>query len=162
MFTLAGVACGLAPSAGPLIPARGLQRLGAALLAPQTRALVVSVFPAQRRGTAMGVWGMVAGLATLSGPTLGGILVSIVGWRWIFLVDVPIGAAALVLTYLVVPHERNGRGHRFDLVGVPIATAALFCLAFGLQEGERYGWGAGIWGLLAAGFARCSATGTSP
>ncbi|WP_234343261.1 DHA2 family efflux MFS transporter permease subunit [Streptomyces sp. WM6372] len=153
VFTLASVACGLAPSAGLLIAARGLQGLGAALLAPQTMALIVAVFPAQRRGTAMGVWGMVAGLATLSGPTLGGILVSTVGWRWIFLVNVPIGVAALVLTYLVVPDVRNGRGRTFDLVGVLIATAALFCLAFGLQEGERYGWGAGIWGLLAAGVA---------
>ncbi|MEV6583989.1 DHA2 family efflux MFS transporter permease subunit [Streptomyces sp. NPDC051582] len=153
VFTLASVACGLAPSAGLLIAARGLQGLGAALLAPQTMALIVSVFPAQRRGTAMGVWGTVAGLATLSGPTLGGILVSTVGWRWIFLVNVPIGVAALALTYLVVPDVRNGRGHRFDLAGVLIATAALFCLAFGLQEGERYGWGAGIWGLLAAGVA---------
>ncbi|MFF4851151.1 DHA2 family efflux MFS transporter permease subunit [Streptomyces sp. NPDC001194] len=153
VFTLASVACGLAPSAGLLIAARGLQGLGAALLAPQTMALIISVFPARRRGTAMGVWGMVAGLATLSGPTLGGILVSTAGWRWIFLVNVPIGVAALVLTYLVVPDVRNGRGRTFDLVGVLIATAALFCLAFGLQEGGRYGWGAGIRGLLAAGTA---------
>ncbi|WP_328765518.1 DHA2 family efflux MFS transporter permease subunit [Streptomyces sp. NBC_00272] len=153
VFTLASVACGLAPNAGLLIAARGLQGLGAALLAPQTMALIVSVFPAQRRGTAMGIWGMVAGLATLSGPTLGGTLVSTVGWRWIFLVNVPIGVAALVMTYLVVPDVRGGRSHRFDLVGVLIATAALFCLAFGLQEGGRYDWGAGVWALLAAGVA---------
>ncbi|MFE2145896.1 DHA2 family efflux MFS transporter permease subunit [Streptomyces sp. NPDC059456] len=154
VFTLASVACGLAPGAGPLIAARGLQGLGAALLAPQTMALIVSVFPAQRRGTAMGIWGMVAGLATLSGPTLGGVLVSTVGWRWIFLVNVPIGVAALVLTYLVVPDVRSGRGsRRFDLVGVLLATGALFCLAFGLQEGERYDWGVGVRALLTAGVA---------
>ncbi|MET7910376.1 DHA2 family efflux MFS transporter permease subunit [Streptomyces avermitilis] len=150
-FTLASVACGMAPDPALLIAARVVQGLGAALLVPQTMTLIVSVFPAQRRGAAMGIWGMVAGLATLSGPTLGGILVSTVGWRWIFLVNVPIGLAALALTFLVVPDIRHGRKHGFDVMGVLIATAALFCLAFGLQEGERYHWGAGIWALLAAG-----------
>lgn len=153
VFTLASIACGLAPNAGALIAARAVQGVGAALLIPQTMTLIVSVFPAARRGTAMGIWGTVAGLATLSGPTLGGVLVSTVGWRWIFLVNVPIGVAALVLTFLVVPDIRSGRGHRFDLTGVLIATAALFSLAFGLQEGERYHWGTGIWALLAAGVA---------
>ncbi|MET7605943.1 DHA2 family efflux MFS transporter permease subunit [Streptomyces avermitilis] len=150
-FTLASVACGMAPDPALLIAARVVQGLGAALLVPQTMTLIVSVFPAQRRGAAMGIWGMVAGLATLSGPTLGGILVSTVGWRWIFLVNVPIGLAALALTFLVVPDIRHGRKHGFDVMGVLIATATLFCLAFGLQEGERYHWGPGIWALLAAG-----------
>ncbi|WP_326660951.1 DHA2 family efflux MFS transporter permease subunit [Streptomyces sp. NBC_00385] len=153
IFTLASVACGTAPDATLLIAARVVQGLGAALLVPQTMALIVSVFPAQRRGTAMGIWGMVAGLATLSGPTLGGILVSTVGWRWIFLVNVPIGLAALALTFLVVPDIRHGLKHRFDVMGVLIATAALACLAFGLQEGTRYHWGPGIWTLLGAGAA---------
>ncbi|MFD8986031.1 DHA2 family efflux MFS transporter permease subunit [Streptomyces sp. NPDC059564] len=153
VFTLASVACGLAPGAGFLIAARALQGLGAALLVPQTMTLIISVFPARRRGTAMGVWGMVAGLATLSGPTLGGVLVSTVGWRWIFLVNVPVGIAALLLTWLVVPDVRTGRTGRFDLTGVLIATGALFCLTFALQEGRHYHWGAGIWALLAAGAA---------
>ncbi|MEV0095160.1 DHA2 family efflux MFS transporter permease subunit [Streptomyces sp. NPDC050738] len=153
VFTLASVACGLAPTAGLLIAARAVQGLGAALLVPQTMALIIAVFPAARRGTAMGIWGTVAGLATLSGPTLGGILVSTVGWRWIFLVNVPIGIAALILTFLVVPDLRTGRTRRFDFMGVLIATTALFCLAFGLQEGGHYHWGPGIQALLAAAVA---------
>ncbi|MFD6529997.1 DHA2 family efflux MFS transporter permease subunit [Streptomyces sp. NPDC060184] len=153
VFTLASVACGMARDPAQLIAARAVQGLGAALLVPQTTTLIVSVFPAARRGTAMGVWGMVAGLATLSGPTVGGVLVSTVGWRWIFLVNVPVGLAALVLTFLVVPDLRPGRRHRLDVVGVLIATAALFCLAFGLQEGERYHWGPGILTLLTCGLA---------
>ncbi|MFG2622705.1 MFS transporter [Streptomyces sp. NPDC048507] len=157
VFTLASVACGLAPGAGFLIAARGLQGLGAALLVPQTMTLIVSVFPAQRRGTALGVWGTVAGLATLSGPTLGGILVSTAGWRWIFLVNVPVGIAALLLTLLVVPDVRTGRTCRFDLTGVLLATGALFCLAFGLQEGGHYRWGPGILALLAGGAALAGA-----
>ncbi|WP_371602083.1 DHA2 family efflux MFS transporter permease subunit [Streptomyces sp. NBC_01220] len=151
VFTLASIACGIAAGPAALIAARAVQGLGAALLVPQTMTLIISVFPAQRRGAAMGIWGMVAGLATLSGPTLGGLLVSTVGWRWIFLVNVPIGLAALALTFLVVPDIRHGRKHRFDVMGVLIATAALFCLSFGLQEGEHYHWGSGIWALLAAG-----------
>ncbi|MFE2322584.1 DHA2 family efflux MFS transporter permease subunit [Streptomyces sp. NPDC059385] len=153
VFTAASIACGLATGPVMLIAARGVQGLGAALLTPQTMALIMSVFPAARRGTAMGIWGMVAGLATLSGPTLGGVLVSTVGWRCIFLVNVPIGIAALVLTYLVVPDVRTGRTRTFDVPGVLLATGALFCLTFALQEGEHYHWGTGIWGLLAAGAA---------
>ncbi|MFF2133388.1 DHA2 family efflux MFS transporter permease subunit [Streptomyces olivochromogenes] len=160
VFTLASIACGLAPTATALIAARVVQGLGAALLTPQTMTVIVAVFPAERRGTAMGIWGMVAGLATLSGPTLGGVLVSAVGWRWIFLVNVPVGVAAFVLTFLVVPDIRPSRTHRFDLTGVLLSAAALFCLAFGLQEGEKYQWGPGIWlllgvaGALGAGFVR--------
>ncbi|MFF2192465.1 DHA2 family efflux MFS transporter permease subunit, partial [Streptomyces sp. NPDC058157] len=153
VFTLAGVGCGLASGATALIAARVVQGLGAALLTPQTTTLIASVFPAARRGTAMGVWGVVAGLATLSGPTLGGILVSAAGWRWIFLVNVPVGLAALALTFLVVPDIRPARTRRFDLTGVLLSGAALFCLAFGLQEGRRYDWGTGIQALLAAGAA---------
>uniref|UniRef100_A0AAU1LN82 DHA2 family efflux MFS transporter permease subunit n=1 Tax=Streptomyces sp. NBC_00148 TaxID=2903626 RepID=A0AAU1LN82_9ACTN len=157
VFTVASLACGLAPTPTALIAARVVQGLGAALLTPQTMTLIIAVFPAERRGTAMGVWGMVAGLATLSGPTLGGFLVSALDWRWIFFVNLPIGIAALVLTLLVVPDIRPGRAHRFDLTGVVLATGALFCLAFGLQEGESYHWGAGIWWLLVAGAALSAA-----
>ncbi|MFE6936649.1 DHA2 family efflux MFS transporter permease subunit [Streptomyces sp. NPDC057699] len=157
VFTVASLACGLAPTPTALIAARVVQGLGAALLTPQTMTLIIAVFPAERRGTAMGVWGMVAGLATLSGPTLGGFLVSALDWRWIFFVNLPIGIAALVLTLLVAPDIRPGRAHRFDLTGVVLATGALFCLAFGLQEGESYHWGAGIWWLLVAGAALSAA-----
>ncbi|UZK58010.1 DHA2 family efflux MFS transporter permease subunit [Streptomyces drozdowiczii] len=151
VFTAASIACGLATGPVMLIVARGVQGLGAALLTPQTMTLIMSVFPAQRRGTAMGIWGMVAGLATLSGPTVGGVLVSTLGWRWIFLVNVPIGIAALALAFLVVPDLRTGRTRTFDIPGVLLATGALFCLTFALQEGEHYHWGPKIWGLLAAG-----------
>ncbi|MEV0847338.1 DHA2 family efflux MFS transporter permease subunit [Streptomyces sp. NPDC049954] len=151
VFTLGSLACGLAPTAAALIGARIVQGLGAALLTPQTTTLIVAVFPAERRGTAMGVWGSVAGLATLCGPTLGGFLVSAAGWRWVFLVNLPVGAAALVLTFLVVPDLRPGRARRLDLPGVLLVTAALFCLAFGLQEGGGHHWNAGILTLLGAG-----------
>ncbi|MFF7985676.1 MFS transporter [Streptomyces sp. NPDC007901] len=113
---------------GVLIAARLVQGLGAALLTPQTMALVMAVFPAERRGTALGVRGSVAGVATLSGPTLGGPLVSTVGWRRVSFVNVPIGLLVLALTFLLVHDLRTGRAHRLDLPGVLLALAgtALF------------------------------------
>ncbi|MFI1510534.1 DHA2 family efflux MFS transporter permease subunit [Streptomyces sp. NPDC020597] len=153
LFTLASIACGLAGTPGLLIATRAVQGLGAAMMVPQTMVLIMAVFPAERRGTAMGVWGSIAGVATLSGPTLGGLLVSTIGWRWIFFINVPIGVAVVVLTFALVPDIRPARAHRFDVPGVLVATAALFCLAFGLQEGERYHWNAGIVALIAGGLA---------
>lgn len=153
VFTAASAVCGLAGGIGVLVAARLVQGLGAALLTPQTMALVMAVFPAGRRGTALGVWGSVAGVATLSGPTLGGLLVSTVGWRWVFFVNVPIGLLVLALTFLLVPDLRTGRAHRLDLPGVLLSTAALTCVTFALMEGDRYAWNPGILALGAAGLA---------
>jgi EmrB/QacA subfamily drug resistance transporter len=149
VFTLASLACGLAPNPTLLIAFRAVQGLGAALLMPQTMAIIIGVFPAEHRGTALGVWGAVAGLATVAGPTLGGFLVTFLSWRWIFFVNVPIGVVVLALAVAVIPDTRMERQHRIDLLGVSIATASLFCLTFGLIEGQRYSWGIGIWALFA-------------
>lgn len=151
VFTAASAVCGLAGGIGVLVGARLVQGLGAALLTPQTMALIMAVFPAGRRGTALGIWGSVAGVATLSGPTLGGLLVSTVGWRWVFFVNIPIGLLVLALTFLLVPDPRTGRAHRLDLPGVLLSTAALACVAFALMEGDRYSWNAGILALAATG-----------
>jgi EmrB/QacA subfamily drug resistance transporter len=150
IFTVASLACGLAPNPALLIIFRAVQGLGAALLMPQTMAIVIAIFPAERRGTALGIWGAVAGLATVAGPTLGGLLVTVADWRWVFYVNIPVGILVLVLTYLVIPDTRIERNHRFDLFGVALATAGLFCLTFGLIEGQRFSWNAGIWVLFAA------------
>ncbi|QXJ19823.1 DHA2 family efflux MFS transporter permease subunit [Actinomadura graeca] len=149
LFTLASVLCALAQGPAQLIAARAVQGLGAAALLPQTMTLIIAAFPPERRGAALGVWGGVAGLATIAGPTLGGFLVAAAGWRWIFVVNVPVGVAVLVLAAVLVPDVRQGARHRLDVPGVVLATAALLCLTFGLTEGQRYGWNAGIWALLA-------------
>ncbi|MEO5873881.1 MAG: MFS transporter [Streptosporangiaceae bacterium] len=150
VFTLASLLCGLAAEPWQLIAARVLQGLGAAMLMPQTMALIIAHFPAERRGTAMGVWGAVAGLAAISGPTVGGLLVSAFDWRWIFFVNVPIGVVVFIMAITLIPDVRHSRDHRLDLPGVLIATAGLFCLAFALTEGQRYEWNLWIWGMLAA------------
>ncbi|MGH8877359.1 MAG: MFS transporter [Stackebrandtia sp.] len=148
LFTAASVLCALSQDPAQLIAARALQGLGAAALMPQTMTIIIATFPPERRGMALGVWGAVAGVATIAGPTLGGLLVSTAGWRWIFFVNVPIGVLVLVLTVMFVPDDRHGTRHKLDLPGVLLATAALSCLTFALTEGQRYHWNAGIWALL--------------
>jgi EmrB/QacA subfamily drug resistance transporter len=141
IFTVASGLCGFAQDANQLIVARILQGVGGALLTPQTLAILTSLFPPERRGAAFGIWAGVAGLATLAGPTLGGAIVTYIDWRWIFFVNVPIGIAALIATFAIIPDLRPGRHHGWDVVGVILATSGLFGLIFGLIEGERFNWG---------------------
>jgi EmrB/QacA subfamily drug resistance transporter len=141
VFTVASALCGLAQNSEQLIAARILQGTGGALLTPQTLAIITSIFPPERRGTAFGIWGGVAGLATLAGPTLGGAIITYIDWRWIFYINVPIGILALVATFLIVPDLRPGRRHGWDVVGIILATGGLFAIVFGLIEGQKYSWG---------------------
>ena len=141
VFTAASAACGFAPGPGWLIGFRAVQGLGAAMLMPQTLAIVTMIFPPERRGAAFGIWGAVAGLATVAGPTLGGLLVTAFDWRWIFFVNLPIGAAVLALTFVIIPDLRPGRRHRLDILGVVLASLALLAICYGLVEGQRYNWG---------------------
>jgi EmrB/QacA subfamily drug resistance transporter len=141
VFTLASAACGLAPGAGALIGFRAVQGLGAALLMPQTLAMLTMVFPPERRGAAFGVWGAVAGVATIAGPTLGGLLVTAFDWRYIFFINIPVGIIVLVLTVILIPDLRAGRRHKFDVSGVILASAALLLICYGLVDGQKYDWG---------------------
>ncbi|MGM9386432.1 DHA2 family efflux MFS transporter permease subunit, partial [Streptomyces sp. NRRL F-5008] len=141
VFTVASAVCGFVDTPGQMIAARAVQGLGAAVMMPQTLALISAVFPAERRGAAFGVWSAVAGLATVAGPTVGGALVSGLDWRWIFFINVPIGAAALVGALVVVPDVRTGQRTSLDLTGAVLSTAGLSLIVYGLIEGERYDWG---------------------
>jgi EmrB/QacA subfamily drug resistance transporter len=141
VFTAASAACGLAPSPGWLIAFRAVQGLGAAMLMPQTLAIITMIFPPERRGAAFGVWGAVAGAATIAGPTLGGLLITAFDWRWIFFVNLPIGVVVLALTGVLIPDMRPGRRHRLDILGVALASAGLLAICYGLVEGQTYDWG---------------------
>jgi EmrB/QacA subfamily drug resistance transporter len=141
LFTAASAACGFAPGPGWLIAFRAVQGLGAAMLMPQTLAIITMIFPADRRGAAFGIWGAVSGVATIAGPTLGGLLVTAFDWRWIFFVNLPIGLFVLVATFLIIPDLRTGRRHQFDITGVVLASAALTAICYGLVEGQEYNWG---------------------
>jgi EmrB/QacA subfamily drug resistance transporter len=141
IFTAASAACGLAPGPGWLIAFRAFQGLGAAVLMPQTLAIITMVFPPERRGAAFGVWGAVAGVATIAGPTLGGLLVTAFDWRYIFFINLPVGVAVVVLATMLIPDIHTNRKHSLDIAGVLLASAALLAICYGLVEGQRYNWG---------------------
>ena len=151
LFTLASLACGLAQDPAQLIAFRAVQGLGAALLMPQTLSIIAEVFPADRRGVAMGVWGGVAGISGALGPIIGGALITHLDWRWIFYVNLPLGVLVLVLAAAIIPGgQRRTVRHRFDTLGVVLASTALFCLAYALIEGQRYDWNGWILALFGA------------
>jgi EmrB/QacA subfamily drug resistance transporter len=141
LFTVASAACGLSPGPGWLIGFRAVQGLGAAILMPQTLAILTNVFPPERRGAAFGVWGAVAGVATIAGPTLGGLLVTAFDWRYIFFINVPIGVVVIALAFVLVPGLHVRRRHRIDMAGVLLASAGLLAICYGLVEGQHYDWG---------------------
>ena len=155
VFTLASLWCGLSGDIGMLILARVVQGVGAAMMTPQTMAVITRIFPPDKRGPAMGLWGATAGVAMLVGPILGGVLVDGLGWEWIFFVNVPVGVVAFVMAWRLVPALKTHQ-HKFDLFGVGLSSAGLFLLVFGIQEGGSFNWGtiAGpitVWGLIVAG-----------
>src|SRR5262249_3570718 len=106
-----------------------------------TLAILTAIFPPERRGAAFGAWGGIAGLATIAGPVLGGVLTTYLDWRWIFYVNVPIGIVAFVATLIVVPDLRPGRAASVEPVGVLLASAGLLAITYGLIEGQRFNWG---------------------
>src|SRR6266853_6087320 len=159
IFTVASALCGLSQDGNQLIAARILQGIGGAILTPQTLSIITIIFPPERRGAAFGIWGAVAGVATVTGPTLGGFLVTYINWRWIFFVNVPVGIVAFILGIWLLPGIRLGREQNLDPVGVLLASGSLFAVVFGLIEGQRYHWGTftdvasfdaagGHWGLF--------------
>ncbi|MFE7719055.1 DHA2 family efflux MFS transporter permease subunit [Nocardia rhizosphaerihabitans] len=150
IFTGASLWCGLSGSIGMLIAARAAQGIGAALMTPQTMAVITRTFPPDKRGAAMGLWGGVAGLATLVGPILGGVLVDNLGWEWIFFVNVPVGIIAFGLAVWLVPALPTN-DHKFDFVGVALSGIGMSALVFGIQEGNANDWSLRIWLLIGFG-----------
>ncbi|PTT20707.1 MFS transporter [Microbacterium sp. HMWF026] len=150
VFTIASLACGLAPSLEVLIAARAVQGLGAALMTPQTMAVITRTFPPQNRGAAMGLWGATAGVATLVGPLAGGLLVDGLGWEWIFFINIPVGVIGFIAAVILVP-QLPRTAHKFDILGVVLSAVGLFLIVFGLQEGEHFSWAAWIWAMVIAG-----------
>ena len=149
LFTVSSLACGLANSAAALIAARAFQGFGGAMVTPQTMSVMIRTFSPTQRGGAMGVWGATAGLATVVGPLLGGVLVDAGGWPWIFNVNVPIGIIGIILAFIFVPKlEQTNR--TFDWLGVVLSAVGMFCLVFGIQEAEHFNWDWRVWALLIA------------
>ncbi len=154
LFTLASLACGLARSPGQLIAARVVQGLGAGVFFPAIAALIQLLYAGPSRGRAFGMLGAVIGLSTALGPLAGGLLIQGAGvehgWRWVFLVNVPIGLVAVPLAAALLPRDAGHRDRqRVDTVGVALLSAALLALLVPLIEGQRRGWPAWTYGCLA-------------
>jgi MFS transporter, DHA2 family, methylenomycin A resistance protein len=160
IFTLASVGCALAPSIGWLIGARALQGVGAAVLVPNSLALLNHAYPdARERARAVSIWAAGASVALTAGPLAGGVLVSVSSWRSIFLVNLPIGLLALWLSVRYAPETPRSSQRRLDLPGQILAVSALALLAAAIIEAGRLGWGSpwvlgglGVAGVLIAAF----------
>jgi EmrB/QacA subfamily drug resistance transporter len=164
VFVFTSVLCAIAPTWQLLVVARVLQGIGAAILVPASLALLLPLFPPERRAAGVGIWGAAAALAAAIGPPLGGLLVEVADWRWIFLVNLPLGAAVLLAGARALDESRDPAATGLpDLGGAALAAASLGLLALGLVEGNAWGWGsaatlgsfAGAALLLWAVVARC-------
>ena len=141
IFSLSSLASGLASDPLWLNVARGLQGVGGAAMFSTSLALLGSAFQGRERGTAFGVWGAITGLAVAIGPVVGGALTTGLSWRWIFLVNVPIGVVAIMLCLLRVEESRQRGAHRIDPIGVVSFSGALGALVYALIKGNSLGWG---------------------
>jgi EmrB/QacA subfamily drug resistance transporter len=141
MFTFSSLLCGLAPSIEVLIGARALQGLGAVMISALGAAIIVEVFPTTERGRALGIIGAVVSLGIALGPSIGGLIIAAVGWRWIFLVNIPIGILASLVVNKYVPHtSHQPSGQKFDLWGLIAISLVLVCFSLGMTEGQKEGF----------------------
>jgi EmrB/QacA subfamily drug resistance transporter len=139
-FLGASVLCGLASSPEMLVAARLLQAAGGAILVPTSLALLLPEFPLESRATAVAIWGATGAVAAALGPSLGGVLVDELGWRWVFFVNVPIGLAALVPARGLLREARLGSGPLPDALGTALLIVAVGALALGIVKGSEWGW----------------------
>ncbi len=142
LFVLTSVACALAPTWETLVAARVFQGIAAAVLAPVSMALMLPEFPPERRAQGIGIWGAAAAAAAASGPPLGGLLVEVADWRWIFLVNVPLGLLVLAAGRKGLRESRDEHSTGLpDLGGAVLIVAGLGALALAIVEGGNWGWG---------------------
>jgi len=141
VFTLSSLACGLAGGASLLIAARVVQGLGAAMMNPSTLSIITVTFPPRQRGTAIGIWAGVSALALAIGPLVGGLITEHINWNWIFFINVPVGAIAIVAAYAFIDESRDtSQEQRPDVPGLTTSSLGLFALSYALIEANTYGW----------------------
>lgn len=151
-FAAASGAIGLSSSIASVVVFRVLQGLFGALLMPAALGLLRATFPAEKLNMAIGIWGMVIGASTAGGPILGGVLVEHVNWQSVFFINVPVGILAVVLGVLILlDHRAENAPRSFDVLGIALLSAAMFCLVWALIKAPEWGWGAGQTWLFIAG-----------
>ncbi len=151
-FGVGSALCAMAPDVTTLIVARALQGVAGAMLTPAALAIIVAVFPAEERGAAIGSWTAWGAIGVLVGPLLGGQIVDVASWRWIFLLNVPLIGIALALAAVAVPGRRLESSSALDWPGAALVASALAGVSFGLIEAPVLGWAhPGVWGPLVGG-----------
>jgi len=156
IFTIASLVCGLAQSEGMLIASRAVQGFGGAIISPAALSIVMTSFEeGADRNKALGVWGALGGSGAAVGVLLGGILTDYLSWRWIFFVNVPVGAVVLLVTTSIVPESRRDAEERhYDALGAVLVSSGLALLVYAISEAPNVGWGsARTIGLLIAAVA---------
>jgi EmrB/QacA subfamily drug resistance transporter len=158
VFTLSSLGCGLATNGSTLIAARAVQGVGAAMMNPATLSIITATFPPRQRGMAMGIWVGVSAVALALGPITGGLLAEHANWSWIFFINVPIGALAIVAARVVIKESKDtSRDQRLDLPGLVTSGIALFALTYALIEANSKGWTSveilSLFGVAALGLA---------
>ncbi len=141
LFTAASAGSALAPNMGLLVATRALQGVGAAIVTPLTLTLLADSFPAENRGLALGVWSGISGIAVALGPLVGGAVIQLSSWHWIFWINVPVGLLLAPVAARTL-HESYGPERGLDLPGLALASTGLFGVVFGLIRAQTVGWGA--------------------
>ena len=142
LFTGASLVSGLAWGEGPLIGARALQGLGAAIITPAALSILMTTFPeGKERNAALGAWGGVGAFGAVAGVLLGGVLTDLLSWEWIFFVNIPVGITALVLAPFLIGESRDATAESYDLPGAVLVTSGLVTLVYAITQANQYGWG---------------------
>ncbi|MFB8758459.1 MFS transporter [Streptomyces sp. NPDC059852] len=154
-FAASSAAIGLSQGITMVIVFRVLQGLFGALLMPAALGLLRATFPAEKLNMAIGIWGMVIGASTAGGPILGGVLVEHVNWQSVFFVNVPVGVLAVALgVWILLDHRAENAPRSFDLLGIALLSAAVFCLVWAIIKAPEWGWGdTGVWAFIIASLA---------
>ncbi|GAB4371531.1 MAG: MFS transporter [Elainellaceae cyanobacterium] len=140
LFAIASAWCGLAPTIGQLIVARGAQGLGGALLIPGSLAIIGASFTDQQRGAAIGLWSGFTAITSAAGPVLGGWLIETFSWRWIFLINLPLAAIVIVISLWRIPESRDLEASTLDWLGALLAVVGLGSIVYGLLESANVGF----------------------
>jgi EmrB/QacA subfamily drug resistance transporter len=151
MFAIASTWCGLAPTIGQLILARGVQGIGGALLIPGSLAIIGSSFSDQQRGAAIGLWSGFTAITSAAGPILGGWLIETFSWRWVFLINLPLAAIVVAISFWRVPESHDSESSKLDWLGALLAIAGLSSIVYGLLESANTGFNAAKIGAIAVG-----------
>jgi EmrB/QacA subfamily drug resistance transporter len=152
VFTVASAACAAAPSLGVLVAARVLQAVGAAMMFPSSLGLLLPLFPAERRGAAIGMWSAMGGVAAAAGPPIGGLILQHADWRWVFLVNIPVGVVTVLIGWRKLAEIRERGSSAPDVLGALLLAVTIAAIVAAIVRGQEWGWaGPRVLGLIGLG-----------